>query len=396
MFVSGAPTILHADLDSFYASVEQRDNPRLRGRPVIVGGGVVLAASYEAKAHGIHSGMGGGRARALCPASIVVKPRFDAYLSASRQVFAIFADTSPVVEALSIDEAFLDVRGLGHILGTPIEIAKSLRRRVRAEVGLAITVGLASTKFLAKVASGVAKPDGLLAIPVGAELSFLHPLPVERLWGVGQVTAARLHAHGLTTVGRVAALSEPALIELLGKGSGRKLSALAHNRDPRRVASRRRRRSMGAQRALGRGRRTPAELDAALMTLVDRVTRRMRAKQRACRTMTLRLRFDDYSRATRSQTCAEATSGTATLLAIGRGLLAGAQPLIAARGLTLLGVTLSNLCDARAVQLALPLDRASGLDAAIDSLRDRFGTEAIQRGALLGRPAEQWLPPLED
>ena len=325
-----------------------------------------------------------------------VKPRFDAYVSASREVFAIFADTSPVVEALSIDEAFLDVRGLEHILGTPIEIAESLRRRVRAEVGLAITVGLATTKFLAKVASGVAKPDGLLAIPAGAELGFLHQLPVERLWGVGQVTAGRLHAHGLTTVGRVAALGEPGLIELLGRGSGRKLYALAHNRDPRRVAPRRRRRSMGAQRALGRGRRTPAELDATLMTLVDRVTRRMRTKQRACRTMTLRLRFDDYSRATRSHTVAEATSRTATLLAIARGLLAGAQPLIAARGLTLLGVTLSNLCDARAVQLALPLDRTSGLDATIDSLRDRFGTDAIQRGALLGRPAEQWLPQLDE
>jgi DNA polymerase-4 len=396
MFVSGVPTILHADLDSFYASVEQRDNPRLRGRPVIVGGGVVLAASYEAKACGVESGMGGRRARALCPAAVVVPARFEAYVTASRAVFEIFADTSPVVEALSIDEAFLDVRGLEHISGTPIEIAAALKRRVRAEVGLAITVGLASTKFLAKVASAVAKPDGLLAVPTGTELSFLHPLPVERLWGVGRVTAARLHAHGLDTVGRVAELGEPALVEILGGAGGRKLYALARNRDPRRVAPRRRRRSMGAQRALGRGRRTPAELDATLMTLVDRVTGRMRAKQRVCRTLTLRLRFDDYSRATRSRTVLEATSRTATLLALGRGLLADAEPLIEERGLTLLGITLTNLCDARAVQLALPLDRSFGLDAAIDRLRERFGTEAIQRGALLGRTEEQWLPQLDD
>jgi len=396
VFVSGEPTILHADLDSFYASVEQRDAPHLRGRPVLVGGGVVLAASYEAKAHGVRSGMGGRRARALCPDSVVVRPRFEAYVAASRAVFAIFADTAPVVEALSIDEAFLDVRGLEHILGTPIEIAEGLRRRVRAEVGLAITVGLASTKFLAKVASAVAKPDGLLAIPLGGELAFLHPLPVERLWGVGRVTATRLRAHGLTTVGRVAALQEAALIEILGRHGGRRLHALAFNRDPRTVVPRRRARSIGAQRALGRGPHTPAELAAALMGLIDRVARRMRAKDRACRTVTLRLRFDDYSRATRSHTVAEATTRTRTLLAIARGLLAAAEPLIAARGVTLIGVALSNLCDARAVQLALPIDRALGLDDAIDRLRDRFGTDAIQRGALLGRGQQAWLPLPDD
>jgi DNA polymerase-4 len=392
VFVLTEPTILHADLDSFYASVEQRDAPELRGRPVLVGGGVVLAASYEAKAHGVRSGMGGRRARALCPGAIVVKPRFDAYVAASRSVFAIFADTAPVVEALSIDEAFLDVRGLEHILGTPTEIATSLRRRVRAEVGLAITVGLASTKFLAKVASAVAKPDGLLVVPLGGELRFLHPLPVERLWGVGRATGARLRAHGLTTVGRVAALNEPALVEILGRHGGRHLHALAFNRDPRTVAPRRRARSIGAQRALGRGDHTPAELAATLMALIDRVAGRMRAKDRACRTVTLRLRFDDYTRATRSHTVAEATARTRTLLAIARELLSAAEPIISVRGLTLLGVALSNLCDARAVQLALPFDRAVGLDDTIDRLRDRFGTGAIQRGVLLGRDLETTLP----
>jgi DNA polymerase-4 len=390
------PSILHADLDSFYASVEQRDDPKLRGRPVIVGGGVVLAASYEAKAHGIASGMGGRRARALCPDCIVVPARFEAYVSASRAVFEIFADTAPVVEALSIDEAFLDVRGLEQISGTPIEIAAALKVRVRDEVGLAITVGVASTKFLAKVASAVAKPDGLLAIPAGGELAFLHPLPVERLWGVGAVTAGRLRAHGLASVGQIAAIGERGLVELLGRHWGRRLFALAHNRDPRTVAPRRRRRSIGAQRALGRGRRSREELAATLMTLIDRVARRMRTKHRACRTVTLRLRFDDYSRATRSRTIAEATTRTATLLGIARRLLAAAEPEIAARGLTLLGVALSNLCDADAIQLALPLDRASGLDDAIDRLRDRFGAESIQRGALVGRDAGQWLPLPDD
>ncbi|HEY2258966.1 MAG TPA: DNA polymerase IV [Solirubrobacteraceae bacterium] len=396
MFVFEEPTILHADLDSFYASVEQRDDPRLKRRPVIVGGGVVLAASYEAKAYGVRTAMGGRQARALCPHAAVVPPRMSAYSEASKAVFAVFERTSPLVEALSIDEAFLDVRGLGHILGRPSEIAARLRREVRQDVGLAITVGLASTKFLAKVASGVAKPDGLLVIPPGNELAFLHPLPVARLWGVGRVTAAKLQAHGLTTVGQVANLDEQTLIAMLGRASGRQLHALAHNRDPRRVRARRRRRSIGAQRALGRRRRTAGELDASLMTLVDRVARRLRVARRACRTVVLRLRFDDFSRATRSHTIAEATSRTITLLKIARGLLAASSAVIAERGLTLIGIALTNLCDAKAVQLALPFDRTSALDRTLDELRERFGTKAISRGALLNRDEGPWVPLLPD
>jgi DNA polymerase-4 len=389
-------TILHADLDAFYASVEQRDNPSLRGRPVIVGGGVVLAASYEAKACGIQTAMGGARARALCPQAVVVSPRFAAYTDASRAVFALFERTAPVVEPLSIDEAFLDVRGLRHISGSPAEIAGRLRRQVREEVGLTITVGVACTKFLAKVASGVAKPDGLLVIPAGGELAFLHPLPVERLWGVGQATAAKLHAHGLRSVGQVARLREETLVELVGRAAGRKLHALAHNRDPRPVTGRRRRRSIGAQRALGRRARAPGEIGAALMTLVDRVARRLRAAGRACRTVVLRLRFDDYSRATRSHTLAEATSRTATLLRVARGLLAASGAVIERRGLTLLGISLTNLCDQSAIQLALPFDRTAGLDRALDELRERFGSDVISRGALVGRDAEPWVPLLPD
>src|SRR6266511_5460861 len=248
--VSGEGTILHADLDAFYASVEQRDNPRLRGRPVIVGGGVVLAASYEAKAYGIRTAMGGARARHLCPRAVVVAPRMSAYSEASKALFRVFEDATPLVEGLSIDEAFLDVRGLRRLSGSPAEIAVRLRRDVRERIGLPITVGVASTKFLAKVASGVAKPDGLLVVPAGSELAFLHPLPVERLWGVGPVTAAKLHENGLASVGEVARLAEGALVAMLGRASGRHIHALAHNRDPRGVRGRRRR-SMGTQRALG-------------------------------------------------------------------------------------------------------------------------------------------------
>jgi DNA polymerase IV len=396
MFVLAPPTILHADLDAFYASVEQRDDPSLRGRPVIVGGGVVLAASYEAKACGVRTAMGGARARALCPRAVVVAPRMSAYAQASKDVFAVFERTSPLVEGLSIDEAFLDVRGLERISGTPTEIAVRLRREVGEEVGLAITIGLAGTKFLAKVASGVAKPDGLLVIPAGSELAFLHPLPVERLWGVGRATAARLHDRGLMTVGQVARLGEEALVTMLGRAAGRQLHALAHNRDPRPVRARRRRRSIGAQRALGRRARAPGELEAALLTLVDRVTRRLRAARRACRTVVLRLRFDDYSRATRSHTIADATSRTSTLLKVARGLLAASSAVIERRGLTLIGIALTSLCDQNAIQLVLPFDRTSALDRTLDELRERFGSGAIGRGALVGRDPGPWVPLLPD
>src|SRR4051812_43949448 len=219
--------------------------------PVIVGAGVVLAASYEAKAFGVKTAMGGWAAKRLCPAAIVVSPRFEAYSRASKDVFAVFEDTSPLVEGLSIDEAFIDVRGMERIAGTPAEIAARLRARVRSEVGLPITVGVARTKFLAKVASGVAKPDGLLVVPPDAELEFLHPLPVEALWGVGKVTAGKLHARGIATVGQVAELAETTLVSLVGKGAGHQLHALAHNRDPRRVATGGRPPSIGGPRAPG-------------------------------------------------------------------------------------------------------------------------------------------------
>jgi DNA polymerase IV len=396
MFVSPSASILHADLDSFYASVEQRDNPRLRGRPVIVGAGVVLAASYEAKARGIRTAMGGARARHLCPEAVVVAPRMSAYSEASKAVFEVFEDTAPVVEGLSIDEAFLDVRGLDHISGTPIEIAARLRQRIREEVGLPITVGVARTKFLAKVASAVAKPDGLLVVAPEHELEFLHPLPVERLWGVGRVTAEKLHQRGITTVGQVASLAERELSSMLGRASGRHLHALAHNHDPRPVQIRRRRRSIGGQRALGRRRRSPEELATVLIALVDRVAKRLRAAHRVCRTVVLRMRFEDFSRATRSYTLREPTDRTHTILQTASGLLRASGPMIERRGLTLLGIALANLSDKGAVQLVLPFDRGVELDAVIDRVRDRFGSGAITRGALVGRDPGVWVPLLPD
>ena len=398
MFVPGEATILHADLDAFYASVEQRDDPRLRGRPVIVGGGVVLAASYEAKAHGIRTAMGGSQARQLCPRAIVVQPRMSAYSEASKAVFEVFRHTTPLVEGLSIDEAFLDVGGLRRISGAPVDIAAQLRHDVREQVGLPITVGVARTKFLAKVASGVAKPDGLLEVPPDAELAFLHPLPVERLWGVGKVTADKLRRRGITTVGEVAQVAERALVSMLGPASGRHLHALAHNYDPRPVHVGRRRRSIGSQRALGRSPKSPARIDAVLVGLVNRVTRRLRTAGRMGRTVVLRLRFDDFTRVTRSHTFPQATAHTETILGAARGLLTAATPLIERQGLTLVGIAIANLDDDVHLQLPLPFDRHidADLDGALDNVRERFGSKAITRAVLLGRDQGLSVPTLPD
>jgi DNA polymerase-4 len=394
MFVSAVGTILHADADSFFASVEQRDDRRLRGRPVIVGGGVVLAASYEAKARGVRTAMGGRVARRLCPEAIVVPPRMAAYTQASKDLYAVFDDMTPLVEGLSIDEAFLDVRGMEPIAGTPVEIAVRLRRAVRERVGLPVSVGVARTKFLAKVASALAKPDGLLVVPLDGELDFLHPLPVERVWGVGRVTAMKLHACGIETVGELARVDESVLAVLLGRGAARHLHALANNVDARTVRRRRRRRSIGSQRALGRRPRAPEEIDADLVALVDRVTRRLRASRRVGRTIVLRLRFADFSRATRSHTLRHPTAQTEVVLAVARSLFSAAQPSIELRGLTLVGVAITNLDPDLPRQLALPLDAEDRerLDGTVDEIRNRFGSAAITRAVLLGRPSGLTVP----
>jgi len=392
------PTILHADADAFFASVEQRDDPRLRGRPVIVGGGVVLAASYEAKAHGVRTAMGGRQARRLCPHATVVPPRMAAYVEASRALYALFEDTTPSVEGLSIDEAFLDVRGMERLAGTPWEIAVRLRRSAREQLGLPVTVGIACTKHLAKIASAVAKPDGLLLVPPGGELAFLHPLPVERIWGIGPATAVRLHRIGVTTAGQLARVPEADLETILGTAAARHLHALANNHDPRPVRRRPRRRSIGSQHAFGLRRATPEEIETDLVAIVDRVTRRLRAARRVGRTIVLRLRFGDYSRATRSHTLRHPTAQTRPILGAARTLLAGARPLVERRGLTLIGVTIANLENDLPFQLCLPFDLDDGelLDAALDEIRNRYGPTAITRGILVGRRALPEMPLLPD
>lgn len=393
-------SILHADLDAFYASVEQRDRPELRGRPVIVGEGVVMAASYEARVVGVRSAMNGGEARRRCPHAVVVPPRMEAYGEASKAVFGCFDDITPLVEPLSVDEAFLDVSGARRLLGEPVDIAERLRARVRDEVGLPLSVGVARTKFLAKVASQQAKPDGLCVVAPDAELAFLHPLPVEALWGVGPVTASRLHDRGIRTVGELAETGEASLITLLGPAAGRHLRHLAWNRDPRPVQRERRDRSMGSQRALGQKRRTVDELRLELLALVERITTRLRAADRLARTLTVRYRDASMTGSTRSRTLLEPTDQTAVLAGVAVELLGdlvdgpeGPGTALARNGCSLVGVALSNLCSPDAVQLSFDLGRqptagpagSAQLDDAVDEIRSRFGTDAVARASLQGR-----------
>jgi DNA polymerase IV len=350
--------ILHADVDAFYASVAQRDDPALRGRPVIVGSWVVMAASYEARARGVRSGMRAAGARRLCPELVVANPSWDSYVEASRAVFAIFERFVAVVEPGSMEEAFLDASSAREPAATgeaAADLAARLRRAVRDEVGLPLSVGVARTKVLAKIASRSAKPDGLFVVAPERELEFLHGLPVERVWGVGPATARRLRTAGLHTVGQAAAVGEAELMALLGKAAGRYVHAIAHNRDHRRVRRRRGRRSFGAQRALRPGPRTRAELDEAVTMLAERLAQRMERKGRAGRTIVLRLRFGDYTRATRSRTLAEPTADASAVATAADRLLDEAMPIVSARGITLVGLTVTNLVDDGDDQLALPL-----------------------------------------
>jgi DNA polymerase-4 len=386
------PTILHADLDAFYASVEQLLDPSLRGRPVLVGGGIVLAASYEARAHGVRAPMPAREAKRLCPDAVVVDGHFERYLDLSAQVMAILEDASPVMEQISIDEAFLDVRGSTHILGKPSEIARRIRSRVADEIGLPISVGVASTKFLAKIASARAKPNGLVVIERGTELEFLHPLPVEAMWGVGRVTAAQLHRFGICTIGDLAAVPPGALASSLGHGISGALRALAWNRDPRRVHGGRRAGSVGSQQALGRGLTDPGELAVVVLGLADRIGRRARKKGRAGSTVTLRVRFPGPRLVSRSHTLPSPTASTAAMAELGGVLLERAidgetEPV------TLVGMSLSNLTTDDFVQLVLELDpghvlragsgvdlKRRALDSSVDVVRERFGRELLELG----------------
>ena len=398
-----APTILHADLDAFYASVEQRDDPSLRGRPVIVGTGVVLAASYEAKARGIYTTMNGREARRACPDAAVVSPRMEAYSKASKAVYEIFNDTAPVVEGISIDEAFLEVGGMEHISGSPPEIAATLRKRVMAEAGLPISVGVARTKFLAKVASGAAKPDGLLVVEPDRETAFLHPLPIEALWGVGKVTTSKLNGFGIRTVGDLARTSRVRLAAMIGESAAGHLLDLANGRDPRPVQSRERRKSIGAQSAFPRGSRDRDQVDSLAAALVDRTARRLRAAERACRTVSIGLRFDDFSRASRARTLPFPTDQTETILAAVRDLFDASREEITQKGLTLIGISLGNLEQADTVQMELPLGErqssavdGSALDQAVDDVRSRFGENVIKRASMIDADQGTAVPTLPD
>jgi DNA polymerase-4 len=398
-----APSILHADLDAFYASVEQRDDPSLRGRPVIVGTGVVLAASYEAKARGIYTTMNGREARRACPDAAVVPPRMEAYSKASKAVYEIFNDTAPVVEGISIDEAFLEVGGMEHISGSPPEIAATLRRRVLAEAGLPISVGVARTKFLAKVASGAAKPDGLLVVDSDRETAFLHPLPIEALWGVGKVTTSKLNGVGIRTVGDVARTSRVRLAAVIGESAADHLLNLASGHDPRPVQPRERRKSIGAQSAFPRGSRDRDQVDSLAAALVDRTARRLRAAERACRTVSIGLRFDDFSRASRARTLPFPTDQTETILAAVKELFDASREEITQKGLTLIGISLGNLERADTVQMELPLGErqstgveGSALDQAVDDVRSRFGEGVIKRASMIDADQGTAVPTLPD
>lgn len=387
------PTILHADLDAFYASVEQLLDPSLRGRPVLVGQGIVLACSYEAKAHGVRTPMPTRDAKHLCPDAVVVDGHFERYLGFSEQVMAVIEDASPIMEQISIDEAFIDVSGTTHLLGSPTEIARAIRTRVRDEIGLPISVGVATTKFLAKIASARAKPDGLVVVAPGTETDFLHPLPVEAMWGVGRVTAAKLHRLGICTIGELAQVPPGALTAAIGAGAAGAFHSLAWNRDPRSVRGGRRAGSVGSQQALGRGLTDPGELDVVVLGLADRIGRRLRKKGRSGSTLSLRARFPGPRLISRSHTLPSPTSSTAALANLGSVLLGRAMD-VSDEPVTLVGMSVSNLTTDDFLQLEFEVDEGDvlragsledlkrrALDESVDEVRERFGRETLKIGA---------------
>ena len=395
-------TILHADLDAFYASVEQLLDPSLCGKPIAVGGGVVLAASYEAKSFGIRSGMSGWRARELCPELIFVGGHFKDYQRLGDAAINVLNDFTPLVERISIDEAFADVAGCTHLFGSPPEIARTIRRRVRAEIGLPISIGVARTKHLAKIASQVAKPDGLVVVDPETELNFLHDLPVELMWGVGPVTSARLAKIGIHTIGQLAKMPGWSLERIVGRVVGQKLTALAWNRDPREIRTYHRAQSAGAQSALGKKPAQEQVIRPTLRHLADRVASRLRAKSRPGRTVTVRVRFADLHSVTRSITLDAPVSATASLAEVAEELVRAAltdHP--DEKSISLLAISVSHLEQHWKLQLELPLGledekRRPGAkrgiarwtaDRAIDMIRDRFGWDAVGYGSVLPGPS---------
>ncbi len=391
--------ILHVDLDAFYASVEQLRNPELRGKPIAVGGGVVLAASYEARAFGVRSAMPLRRARQLCPQLIVVNGSFGEYSDLSEEVFEICERFTPLVQQISIDEAFLDVSGATHLFGEPHQIAVDLRATVKKETGLVVSVGVARTKFLAKVGSRYAKPDGICFIDPEEEIAFLHALPVDYIWGVGPVTEAKLHDIGIATVGELAHADRHVLERRLGRGSGAHLHALAWNRDPRMVETFHRAKSVGAQSSFGGGGRDRGRRRKVIVDLAERVGGRLRKKNRAARTVTVRVRFGDMSSVTRSASLRAPVATTPALVAIATHLADAGAAEAGDRDINLIGISTSNLVTSPHLQLELPFGELLGgdithtgsehererheLDEAVDSLRERFGKKSVGRASLL-------------
>jgi DNA polymerase-4 len=394
--MANAATILHADLDAFYASVEQLLDPALRGKPIAVGGGVVLAASYEARAFGVRGGMPGRQARELCPQLVFVGGHFSEYQRLGDAAIAVIGDFTPLVERISIDEAFADVAGCTHLFGEPAEIACAIRTRVRTELGLPISIGVARTKHLAKIASQVAKPDGLVVVDPGTELNFLHRLPVELMWGVGPATKARLEKIGVETIGQLANTPGWSLAQLLGPAAGGKLVSLSWNRDPREIKPRRRARSAGAQSAIGKKPATEQVFRPTLLHLADRIGTRLRAKSRPGRTVTVRVRFADMHSVARSVTLDAPISATAILAEIAEDLVRAVlaeHP--SEKTISLLAIAVSHLEEHWDLELDLPLGlrdecrrpgSKSGMarlaaDHAVDRIRDRFGWDAIGYGS---------------
>jgi len=387
--------ILHVDLDAFFAAVEQLDDPRLRGKPVIVGGlgnrGVVSTASYEARPYGVHSAMPMARARHACPHAAFVSPRMWRYTEKSEDVMAILGEVTPLVEQLSVDEAFLDVAGARRLLGPPVDVAALIRRRIQDETGLTASVGVASTKFLAKLATELAKPDGLLHVPAGEERAFLAPLPVSRLWGVGPATLHKLERIGLRTIGELAAL-EPQLLEhALGPSLGAHLHALARNDDPRPVVPEHDAKSVGAEETFGADLRTRSACERELVRLADRVCTRLRRAHLSTRTVTLKVRFGDFETRTRARTLSEPTDVSTVVLETVRELLDEFDP---SRGIRLLGVSCSHLHGAAAMQSTLAFDdetaaqherteRRAAVERAVDDVRERFGVRAVRPATLV-------------
>jgi DNA polymerase-4 len=388
-------TVLHVDMDAFYASVSLLEHPQLRGRPVIVGGsgsrGVVLSATYEARTYGVQAAMPMSRARRLCPVATVLPPDFEAYQAASRGVMAVFADITPLVEPLSLDEAFLDVGGAVRRLGRPAAIGELIRNRVADEQGITCSVGVAGSKFVAKLASSMAKPDGLIVVPPDDVVAFLHPLPVGALWGVGEKTEETLHRLGLRTVGDIAHVPRDTLLRALGQASGAHLHELAWGRDPRRVQPTVEDRSIGHEETFSRDVDDPEVVARTLLKLAERSAARLRATGQVARTVSIKIRFADFTTITRARTLKDSTD-------VGREVYATAKALYDALGLQrarlrLVGVRLEGLADADQATRQLALDeRPIGwreADRAVDAASARFGAGSVRPASLVtdpGRP----------